>query len=111
MTTGNLGKLAALASSLKLLAVSHKLGEEKSGGKLRKLSEKIGAAPGEAPRTTVLAGEYKFGPLPNNYCVLQDVAEWSRNQPAMNSSEHGAQPFDCEELAQGGDPYRIATTA
>jgi hypothetical protein len=60
---------------------------EKSEAALRKLSEKIGAAPVRAPRTTVLAGEYKFGPLPNNYCVLQDVAEWSRNQPAMNSSQ------------------------
>ncbi len=42
------------------------------------------AAPVRAPRTTVLAGEYKFGPLPNNYCVLQDVAVWSRNHSAMN---------------------------
>ena len=37
-----------------------------------------------AMATTVLAGEYKFGPLPNNYCVLQDVADWSSCQPAMN---------------------------
>jgi hypothetical protein len=45
MTTGNLGKLAALASRHKLLAVSHKLGGEKSEAALRKSSEKIGAAP------------------------------------------------------------------
>jgi len=45
MTTGNLRKLAALASRHKPSAVSHKPGEEKSEAALRKLSEKIGAAP------------------------------------------------------------------
>jgi hypothetical protein len=104
-----LGKLAALAEST--VDSLQSTVPEKSEAALRKSSEKIGAAPVRAPRTTVLAGEYKFGPLPNNYCVLQDVAEWSRNQPAMNPSKHGAEPFDCEELAQGVDPYRIATTA
>ena len=80
MTTGNLGKNSATG-------VQRPVASEERNGELRKLSEKIGAAPVRAPRTTVLAGEYKFGPLPNNYCVLQDVAEWSRNQPAMNSSQ------------------------
>jgi hypothetical protein len=85
MTTGNLGKLAALAEST--VDSLQSTVPEKSEAALRKSSEKIGAAPVRAPRTTVLAGEYKFGPLPNKYCVLQDVAERSRNQPAMNSSQ------------------------
>ena len=87
MTTGNFWKLAALASRHKLLAISHKPGGVKSEAALRnRFREKL-ARRHEGAADNNLAGEYKFGPLPNNYCVLQDVADWSRNQPAMNSSQ------------------------
>ena len=80
MTTGNLEKLAALASRHKPLAVSHKPGEEKSEAALRKLSEKIGAAPMKAPRTTVLAGDTSSARCRTNtvcYKTLQSGLETS----------------------------------
>jgi len=79
MTTGNSKKFSVFSSKF---SVSEKLEPRE----LRKLSEKIGAARLGAADNS-LGWRYKFGPLPNNYCVLQDVAEWSRNQPAMNSSQ------------------------
>ena len=80
MTTGNLGKRLAIRYQITDIRKQERSCASKAFGK-----DWRGAT--GAPRTTVLAGEYKFGPLPNNYCVLQDVAEWSRNQPAMNSSQ------------------------
>ena len=81
MTTGNLVKSFALGDQIS----DHRYQEARAEA-LRKLSEKIGAARSSAADNN-LAGEYKFGPLPNNYCVLQDVAVWSRNHPAMNSPQ------------------------
>ena len=80
MTTGNSKKFSVISSKF---SVSEKAWNQENFESFRKRL----ARRDEAPRTTVLAGEYKFGPPPNNYCVLQDVAEWSRNQPAMNSSQ------------------------
>src|SRR5260370_31922959 len=80
MTTGNLRKRFALGDQISDIRKQERSCASKAFGK-----DWRGAT--GAPRTTVLAGEYKFGPLPNNYCVLQDVADWSRNQPAMNSSQ------------------------
>jgi len=87
MTTGNLGKLAALASSHELLAISHKLRRREERSCASKAFGKDWRGADEGAADNSLGWRYKFGPLPNNYCVLQDVAEWSRNQPAMNSSQ------------------------
>jgi hypothetical protein len=80
-------KLASLDSRHELLAVSRKLGEEKSEAALRNRFGKDWRGADEGAADNSLGWRYKFGPLPNNGCVLQDVAEWSRNQPAMNSSQ------------------------
>src|SRR5260370_27584081 len=66
MTTGNSKKFSVFRSKF---SVSEKLEPRE----LRKLSEKIGAARLGAADNS-LGWRYKFGPLPNNYCVLQDVA-------------------------------------
>jgi hypothetical protein len=78
MTTGNLEKPFALGDR-----ISDNRYQEARAEALRKLSEKICAARSSAADNS-LGWRYKFGPLPNNYCVLQDVAVWSRNHPAMN---------------------------
>jgi hypothetical protein len=82
MTTGNLGKLAALAEST--VDSLQSTVSEKSEAALRNRFRKNWRGAGEGAADNSLGWRYKFGPLPNNYCVLQDVAEWSRNQPAMN---------------------------
>jgi hypothetical protein len=75
-----LGKLAALAISVISNQISVR--EELSCASKAYGKNWRGACDGAADNS--LGWRYKFGPLPNNYCVLQDVAEWSRNQPAMN---------------------------
>jgi hypothetical protein len=97
MTTGNLEKLAALAISV----ISNRISVREERSCASEVFGKDWRGATRAPRTTVLVGEYKFGPLPNNYCVLQDVADWSRNQPAMNSSRALLKPFVAEERSSG----------
>ncbi len=98
MTTGNSKKFSVISSKF---SVSEKAWNQENFESFRKRL----ARRDEAPRTTVLAGEYKFGPLPNKYCVLQDVADWSRNQPAMNFiSKPWRGPSLPKSVPQGVDP-------
>src|SRR6266403_1789427 len=82
MTTGNLRKRFALGDQIS----DNRYQEARAKLRFESFRKRL-ARRHRGAADNSLGWRYKFGPLPNNYCVLQDVADWSRNQPAMNSSQ------------------------
>src|SRR6266446_8205607 len=74
MTTGNLRKRFALGDQIS----DNRYQEARAKLRFESFRKRL-ARRHRGAADNSLGWRYKFGPLPNNYCVLQDVADWSRN--------------------------------